>query len=67
MPSKRPYIQYSIVQLEDLFAQAKQDSTVMDRLEHELSFRETKRAAELRSRTRDLLTKGPASTSKTAT
>lgn len=66
MPSKRPYIQYSIVQLEDLFAQAKQDSTVMDRLEHELSFRETKRAAELRSRTRDLLTKGPASTSKSA-
>ncbi|MEN5146562.1 hypothetical protein [Brevundimonas diminuta] len=66
LPSKRPYIQYSIVQLEDLFAQAKQDSTVMGRLEHELSFRETKRAAELRNRTRDLLNKGPATMSKTA-
>lgn len=67
MPSKRPYIQHSIVQLEDLFAQAKQDSTVMERLEHELSFRETKRAAKLRSRTQGHVRKEPSSTSKTAT
>ncbi|MFN3877347.1 MAG: DEAD/DEAH box helicase [Brevundimonas sp.] len=56
MPSsKRPYVQYSIVQLEGLFAKAKAGSVVMGEIEHELSFRKTDRAAKLRLRAQEVL------------
>ena len=68
MPSsKRPYVQYSIVQLEALFAKAKTDPTVMGQIEHELSFRKTDRAAKLHLRVQEVLLSPAATRPRPAT
>jgi len=57
MPSTahRPYFKSSIVQLENLFEQARSDIDVLRMLDHELGYRSTVRAASLRSKVSDLL------------
>ena len=67
MPSnKRPYLQYSIFQLEALFARSKGDPMVLGQIEHELGFRETDRAIKLRRNALDLLLRPAATSRKTA-
>ncbi|WP_284876673.1 ATP-binding protein [Brevundimonas sp. MEB006b] len=68
MPSnKRPYVQHSIVQLEQLFAKSKAEPMVVGQIEHELSFRKTDRAAKLRLSAQEFLLSPAASMSRPAT
>lgn len=46
----RPYLKQSIAQLEGMFAAGRTDRALLRKLEHELGFRVTERAARLRSR-----------------
>ena len=52
---ERPYFEYSISQLEELFELVKSDSIPLKALDFELSFRTTNRAAKLRSRVAEAL------------
>ncbi|WP_210250554.1 hypothetical protein [Bradyrhizobium paxllaeri] len=53
----RPYFKSSIVQLEGLFKQALSDLDILRTLDRELSYRSTVRAAKLRSKISDQLTR----------
>lgn len=70
---QRPYFQYSIVQLEELFESSRTDATVLDAIQHELTFRRpTERVARLRdnvaeARTASAIANGIGATQATAT
>jgi hypothetical protein len=51
---ERPYFNYSILQLEELFERLKEDPDFLKALDFELSLRTTNRAAKLRSRVREV-------------
>lgn len=51
----RPYFKHSITELEALFDQAQSDIKTLQILGHELGYRDTNRAARLRTRVTDSL------------
>jgi len=65
--NKRPYVQNSIVQLEQLFAKSNADPMAVGQIEDELSFRKTDCAAKLSLRAQEFLLSPAASMSRPAT
>ena len=51
----RSYFKYSIIQLEEEYVQGKSDSHTLHAIDHELNYRSTDRAAQLKRKVREAL------------